>query len=269
LTDVLFSDSAGQVRAAAAEALGVIQDARAVSALATASQSTDADVARVAIDALGRIPGAAALTPLAATVHRREAPRSHWAAQSLGARRQADAVPTLTEAATQAADAALSASAVAALGRISTVESVNALLSLAAEKRLRPACVDALSQAGETQIAPLARGILNENISVSTAAIEALARMKRPGASEKIAAALNDPRPEVRLLAVNSLKRLGNRSFRVDVERVARHDGDPAVAAAARRASRRRRNRCTACGYSRAGLAGAAACPECGSPCDR
>jgi HEAT repeat protein len=120
-----------------------------------------------------------------------------------------------------------------------TDESVDALVRLTAERRLREHVVGAIARLGAAHIERIAEGLRNPQLEVRRAVIDALGRMKHPKATEVVGSLLDDEQPEVRLAVVLALKRLGTHSYDRQLLLISRNDLDPEVRKAAQRALER------------------------------
>jgi HEAT repeat protein len=110
---------------------------------------------------------------------------------------------------------------------------IAALVALAADPARREACIMAMAHGGEDRIGWIARGLAHTDPCIRAAVVEALARMKRPRASEYVQSALNDPAPAVRAAAARALGQLGSRQAERQLVALAHSDPDLAVRHAA------------------------------------
>jgi HEAT repeat protein len=233
-------DPANHVRAAASEALGHIGGARVVSILAPLAESEDRDLARAALSALGLVSHPDALPPLLSALRAPQPTRQLDALRALAERGGVGAAGALQWVAAADANPTVAQAAIEALARLATPESLAALVALTADEPRREACIAALAQAGEAHADQIARGLAHAQPAVRCATVEALARMKRPYASELLATALDDPEAVVRLAAVQALDRLGSRRAERQLTVLARRDADLAVRRAAQVALQRK-----------------------------
>lgn len=240
LARVAQADPAHHVRAAATEALGHVGGARVVSILAPLAESEDRDLARAALSALGLVSHPDALPPLLNALRSPQPTRQLDALRALAERGGVGAAGALQWVAAADANSAVVQAAIQALARLATPESLAALVALTADETRREACVAALAQAGEGHADQIARGLAHAQPAVRCATVEALARIKRPYASELLATALDDPEAVVRLAAVQALDRLGSRRAERQLTVLARGDADLAVRRAAQVALQRK-----------------------------
>ncbi len=236
LAQLVRSDSAIPVRAAAIEALGAIGGSRVVALLAPLVDAEEADLARSAIAALGRIAHPDAILPLLEALRSPDVMRRVEAAAALGRHAESGVVELLQWTAAVDPDPRVVQAAVDALERMATPEALAALLSLSADPGRHEVCIRALARPSQGRIEALARGLHHPNPAVRCAVVEVLARLKHPAASDLLAGALEDGHPSVRLAAVTALARLGNRRAEQRVAALAREDPDLVVRRAARQA---------------------------------
>ncbi len=235
LIHLVLKDPAIQVRIAAMEALGNVAGARAVPVLSPLTEDANPDIARAAMGALGLIGHPEALKPILAGLHTSDPVRRQHAIRALGERGGLDAAGALQWLAATDPDDRVVEAAMEALGHMGSSEAVTALLALAEDPRCREACVSALASLGEAKADWVARGLDHAHAEVRRATVQTLARMKRPGATERLLAALEDREPAVRLEAVGALGLLGSRQGRTKLAELARTDPDLGVRAAARK----------------------------------
>jgi len=240
-------DPAPPVRLAAIEALGHIGGPKAISILTPVVESPDRDVARAAVVALGLVAtrNADAVPPLLAVLRSPDALLRLDALQALrhGVRPNASGVvDTLHWLAANDPDPVVAHSAVDALAELSTPESIAALVALSGELAAHAdsyeTCVAALARVpapplDEKHITWPGRGLSAERAAARCAVIEALARVKRPAASDLILTALDDADPVVRMAAATSLGRLASVAGRSRLAELAQGDPDPGVRRAA------------------------------------
>ncbi|MGA9767817.1 MAG: HEAT repeat domain-containing protein [Blastocatellia bacterium] len=229
-------DAAEYVRIAAVDSLGKLDGPRAVSVLASIIESGDSDLARAALKSLGQIEHEDALSPLLEALRSTEPARRREALQALGMRGGKGAVEAIEWAAAADPESNVAQTAIDALARLGTPESIAALINLTAETARREDCIKALSRLGEQKIALIGRGLAHAQPSVRRALVDALGRMKHPMASELLSKVLDDEEASVRLAAINALTYIGNRSAERKLVELMRADPEPAVRRAAQKA---------------------------------
>lgn len=237
LEQVVRSDCAYHVRAAAIEALGQVGGAHAVCILAPLVEAADtnSDLVRAALTALGEIGHPNALPPLLSTLRSPAPERRIWAIRALGKRGGMGVEEALQALATTEAEEDVVQVAIEALEQLATPEAIARLLELTANPTLNPIGVAVLANLKVAHLDVIARGLNHTNIGVRRAVVEVLTRMKHPRASELLVTALDDGDSSVRLAVVNALQSLGNRDAERKLAQLAHSDPDPAVRRAAYR----------------------------------
>lgn len=232
-------DPAMQVRVAAVQALGCIGGARVVAILSPLAKDANPDLARTALEALAAIGHPNALLPLEAALKSSAPARRVEIVHTLARRKDRQTVNILHRLATEDENEPVVQAAINILAQHGTSDAAAALVSLLGNPARREACIAALAQMGQAQIKPVAAALAHHHPDIRIAAVEILARMKHPRASEHLIAALDDEAPPVRLAAVSALVDLGTLQARQKLARLAREDRDPAVCKAARQALNR------------------------------
>lgn len=226
-------DPAALVRIAAIETLGVIGDEGAIDVLHMALQGDDDDMARVAITALGQIPHPSAVKPLLETLRSDSLLRKADAVQALGKRAEPGTSSHLAQLLQQDNEPLVLSNAIHALGLIGDPEAINALLNFSLQTDYRDLSITTLSQLPLESKAWIEQGLQHPDPAVRRNVVEALARSKRPHASQLLCSALSDNDPSVRLAIVTALSHLGNQSAIQQLASLARSDSDPTVRQAA------------------------------------
>jgi HEAT repeat protein len=237
--ECLEHDRAGQVRLAAIEALGRLDQADTLGALAPLTDATDQDVARAAIRAIGHSSAPEAGTLLESLLRADQPWRRLEAVIALATWGGTHAVPALQWAAAADRAADVAAAAIDALTRLAggarddAARPVRALTALLVEERCREQVLAGLASLPRRSTALVAEGLRHASPEVRRGIVEALGRMKDADASRALAAALDDPEPSVRAAAVTELRRLGSRSAERRLLMMARSDPDQTVRQAA------------------------------------
>ena len=198
-------DRLNHVRIAALDALGRIGGGRAAAAAASLTDADDPDLRRAAVASLGNNAHADALAPLLKALRSPDANLRAGAAEALGARGGAEPLEHLRRVAAADAEPLVFGAAINALLKLSTAESVAVLVALTADATRREAAAGALAEAPDARVEDVAHGLSHHSAAVRLAVVEALARMKRPRATELLRAALEDADASVRLAASDAL----------------------------------------------------------------
>ncbi|HET9426300.1 MAG TPA: HEAT repeat domain-containing protein [Gemmatimonadaceae bacterium] len=201
-------DEAPPVRIAALRALTELAVPAAVPVLEETAGDPEVDIAVAAIEGLGRFEAAPSVPVLLRALESREPRRMVAALGALAERGAATEIPRIAGIAETSSHSYVSQAAVAALARLSTSDAIDALAKLASARRLRPLVIDAIAAMPETALPFLDGGLASEDEQVRAALVDALTRMKRPGAARLIARLLEDPSPMVRRLASHALARV-------------------------------------------------------------
>ena len=172
------------MRTSAAWALGQIEDRVAAPDLEELlAREDDRRVRLAAIEALGNLEQLRSATALAAVLEGNDITLAVAAAEALG---QLDGLTTVPPALVRAAESA--------------------------DRRLRYAALDALTQFEDERLAPvLLRFISDANPEVRVRVIEALGNLRARIALPAITKALQDPHPEVRRAAIEALAEIDER----------------------------------------------------------
>jgi len=236
LVQMAQSDPAPHVRLAALETLTSADAAIAGEIAAPLVTDCNPEVAAAALTAVaaGAHPAADDLLEQAITaadpVMRRAAVR---ALPSRGTRRAAE---LLASAAGLDDPADLPRLLIDALARMATADdaaarsaAAAALMNLASNGNTREAALRAVAVLPEYVVIDIATALESSPAKTKLTAVEALARMRHPRASEALRMALRDHDPAVRRAAVAAFGRLGTRSAAADIRRLRTSDPDDRV----------------------------------------
>jgi HEAT repeat protein len=191
--------------AAAIGALGEVEDPEAEDLLERAARTGGATLRGAALDALGRLGTARASAILASAANLPDPP--NVAAMAINALRR---VASNAKAGGQRA-------------------AIDTLLTLGSGHPKRDEIVATLGSLPPSAVASLAQVFASGDVQARLTAVEALARMRKPEASEALAQALGDPHPAVRGAAVAAFGRLGTRGVARTVVALQTGDPDPGV----------------------------------------
>ncbi|MDB4909036.1 MAG: fold-4 domain protein [Gemmatimonadetes bacterium] len=212
LTSLALSDPAPPVRIAALEALAAQHAVRSIETFLQLHADSEEEVAIAAITALGRIEGGAGVAiathSLVGELLRGDPARTVAAVRSLGSLRAPDAVTQLGALARSGRAIDTRIVAVMALAEIGTRAAVMQLVELASVAILRRDVARALTQLREDAVQWLASGLTNPDVGTRCVVVEALSRMRHPGATRLLATVLDDPSSAVRHAASQALSRL-------------------------------------------------------------
>jgi HEAT repeat protein len=201
-------DHAIPVRIAAATALGRFRNADATAILTRLAQHPEFDLAAAALTALGEIPTVEARAALVEALDFND-PRLHLAALNAIDNHHAPALlAELERIGRTSANPEVAECAIEILARNADDTTIDALVDLTADSERRAFVINALSGVDESHVSRIARGLAHSDRDVRLAAVETLARMKRPAASRALGGALEDPDPIVRFATVQALGRL-------------------------------------------------------------
>ena len=232
-----ISDHAPHVRIAAVRALARI-DADAVGDVASQLVAdVDDDVASAAIEALGAGHDPRREDVLEEAVRSGRTPLRVSAAQAFGARGTERAVDILAWTACVLEPPSLAHVAVHSLGRIAAsttaagrADAIRALADLGVNATRRAEVLETLGALPADAVAELGELLVSSpRAEARRLMVDALARMRRPRASQSILVALDDEDPHVRLAAVDAFGRLGTIAAARRIHELRRSDPDPAV----------------------------------------
>jgi hypothetical protein len=106
---------------------------------------------------------------------------------------------------------------------------VHTLLNLATAAETRDRALRAIAGLPVAVVPDLARALETAGTKTRLAAVDALARMRHPRASEALRVALRDTDPAIRRAAVAAFGRLGTRAAAADILRLSTSDPDARV----------------------------------------
>jgi len=236
LAERIVRDPAQHVRIEAIKAIAEIDGKDAVALLNPLIKDPDPDVARAAIRGLGIIGHPDALAPLFEALRSPDSELRIAALRALGQSRGPEVPEKLRWVAATDQDKKVAAMAMEILAGFSSPDAIKALVNLTADPRRRQAAVSALKEIKREDIHLLARGLSHPQTPVRRAVVEALARIKKPEASEYLLKGLKDIAPRVRLDTVKALDNLGSRRAKEELLKVAHADPDLTVRRAAKSA---------------------------------
>ncbi|HEX7117993.1 MAG TPA: M56 family metallopeptidase [Longimicrobiales bacterium] len=224
-------DSVASVRAAAVQALGEIEDPRAVPALgAVARSDSDAEVRRSAIWALGEIGDPAAVPALGAVAASGDAEVAGMAVWALGEIGDPAAVPALS-AALRNSDPGVRRRAAWALGEVGEEAGVTPLAAALddAVADVRRMAAWALGEiAPDRAPAALTAALGDENAEVRKIVAWALGEIADPASAPALTEAVEDESPSVRRTALWALGEIGGEAARDALLRAIRSE-DPDI----------------------------------------
>jgi HEAT repeat protein/beta-lactamase regulating signal transducer with metallopeptidase domain len=212
LVQAVKTDTDARVREAAAEALGEIDSPRAVAGLVEALRSEKVAAVRAKIAwALGEIGDARAVEALGAAVRDAEVEVRRNAVEALGQIESPAAVPMLIPA-LRDADVETRKDAAEALGQLESKDAIEALgtASKDANAEVRKEAVEALGQIQDKRALPaLTTALGDAEVEVRQAAIEAIGQLEDlKAAPPALIAALRDDNREVRKAAAEAVGQL-------------------------------------------------------------
>ena len=236
IVQLALHDPAAQVRIAAMHALGLIDAPHLSSVAATLIREDDADLAAAALAALSSVSDPGVDDLLDETARRPNIASRIPAVQALASRPRVRSVDVLSWAARVDEPRELRSVAIEGLRRLAqassaevTAAAVEALLGLSAERETREEALAALASLPETAVEPAGALLTSGPVAVRLGAVEALARMRHPGASAALARGLDDPLAAVRSAVVGAFGRLGTRAVESRVAAMRQHDADDGV----------------------------------------
>jgi HEAT repeat protein len=224
-----------QVRAAAAQVLGLARVQAAGDALMAALDDPEPAVSLAAADALGRINDPALVSGLLAALEHPQEQVRLGAARALGAMRVEAAVVPLRAMLLQGEGLEVTVAA-EALQKIASPAAVDGLLAALTDSVATPrwhAAMGAVERLGEPAVAPLTAMLEQGEGYARRNAAEALGWIGSPSAVTALARALDDPAGGVRRQAAWALGEIGDPAARAALETVAANDLEPAVRAEA------------------------------------
>jgi HEAT repeat protein len=230
---VLETDQAGQVRIAAAQALGRIGGEQVVHSLAPLTTASDTDLVQAALHALGQTRDPAALPSLLAALRTADPRRQLAAVEALAIHGGEEVVPALQWFAATSQTGEMQQAAITALSQIHTSEATTALINLMLDAKLRDLARAVLIRKGAAAITDLQRALAHSHRTVRATVVEILARIKGPVTPGIVAVALDDADPMVRIAAITALERLGHQQVARKLADLAHTDPEENVRRAA------------------------------------
>ena len=200
-------DSDAEVRRAAANSLGQLEDKRAVPGLISALRDDDAQVRREAAWALGELGDKRALDGLATALKDPDAEVRHKAAWALGELNDESAAPALA-AALRDSDVDVRKTAAWALGELDLQTAPPALIDALKDSNpdVRRTAAWALSEMGDARAVPALREMLNDaDAGARKNAIHALGEIRDSSAMQAIIGAMQSKDADVRRAAAQAL----------------------------------------------------------------
>jgi HEAT repeat protein/beta-lactamase regulating signal transducer with metallopeptidase domain len=228
-----LNDSDAEVRMSSVQALGQLEDERAVIALSNALRNdSDARVRKMAAWALGNIEDARALPALThALKNDRDVEVRRTAVWALGQIESASAVPALTEA-LRDGDSEVRSMAVWALGQIEDRSAIPALIQVLRgdDVNARRQAAWALGQIEDASAVPaLATALRDSDAEVRSTAVWALGQIEAESAIEPLSGLLNDASADVRKQAAWAMGQIEAASAVPALSRLVREDRDANV----------------------------------------
>ena len=200
-------DADAQVRRAAANSLGQLEDKRAVPGLIAALRDTDADVRQQAAWALGQLEDKRATEPLSAMLKDASTEVRLKAAWALGQLEDPSAAPALA-AALRDSDADVRETAAWGLGQLELQTAPPGLIEALKDPdaNVRRKAAWALSQMGDARAVPALREMLNDvDADARKNAIHALGQIRDSSAMQAIIGAMQSRDADVRRAAAQAL----------------------------------------------------------------
>lgn len=200
-------DSDAEVRRAAANSLGQLEDKRAVPGLMTALRDDDAEVRQQAAWALGQLEDKRAVEGLVAALKDANTDVRRKSAWALGQLEDQSAAPALA-AALKDSDADVRKTAAWGLGQLELRTAPEALIEALKDSNadVRRTAAWALSEMGDARAVPALRGMLNDtDPDARKNAIHALGQIRDSSAMQAIIGAMQSKDADVRRAAAQAL----------------------------------------------------------------
>ncbi|MBI1923988.1 HEAT repeat domain-containing protein [Candidatus Poribacteria bacterium] len=201
-----LQDKNGEVRRAAAGALGQIGNSQALPALTTALQDRNEHVRRAAAEALGQIGDPQAISSLIQVLHDRDVSVCCAAAGALGQIGNSQALPALTTA-LQDRNEHVRRAAAGALGQIGDPQAISSLIQVLHDRDVSVCCTaaEALGQIGDPRAIPALTIALQNVRAVASAALVKIG----PASIPALTTALQHKCGDVRRTAAWALDQIG------------------------------------------------------------
>ncbi|MCX7795532.1 MAG: HEAT repeat domain-containing protein [bacterium] len=230
LTDLLNRETSNLVKIGIIDILGEIGGNGAINLIIPLLSSEDKDLARGAIAALGKIEHPNTINPLLEMLRStKDEVTKIEIIKALGNKKGIGVIESLqwivaTENTPEIIDGAL-----ASLAKISTRESLRAIMSLTIDSTKREKCISILSKLPIEKIEYLIEDAKSMPKPVKISMILVLERMKSYDSVERIVNFLDDEDPDIRIQAVISIKNLGSIEGRKMLREHLEKEKDPRV----------------------------------------
>lgn len=207
-----LSDPDANVRIAAANSLGQLEDPRAIPGLVAATRDANPKVRSAAFEALTRFEDPRIFEPMLSALKDPDADVRERAAQVLGSLENKQALQPLIGALADSS-AGVREAAAQSLGELQDPAAASALAGALKDARpdVREAAARSLGELNLTKAPPaLIAALKDPNADVREAAARSLGEMQDPGAVPGLQASLNDSNADVRESAVQALGEIGD-----------------------------------------------------------
>jgi HEAT repeat protein len=224
----LLEDDAGQVRVAAVEALSCLRSDLAIAALKSAVTDADRDIQRAAIVGLGVAKHAAALPLILGAAQSADPATRLVAVAALASFRSAEVLAAL-EAAAVDPDESVRTATVGFLGAMQGIPATTAMIRLLKIVDAPEHVLAALSLYVEGRVAGLTDALQDADDEIAPALTSALARLRRPDATNALMKVMDLPNVAARKAAAGALAVLATKEGLSTLKKAAGEDPEPQV----------------------------------------